>query len=104
MDADNIPGCVAVHYDVSLDEARETFASWGFVGITNLRKASEPMNCNDARTAAKQGADAGNAAGYTWKGAWEWAYLSHVCVLYYFDYTGYTGALAKGGDPKWIGG
>ena len=102
MDDSNIPGAFAVHYDVPLAEARKVFEGRGFVGITNLAYASDPMDCNQARTAAMQGAMAGNAHGYHWIGDYESNVLAR-CRVYRFDYTGYDGPTLKGAPKEWIG-
>ena len=49
MSDDGSIHALIVHYDRPLQEARSYFESLGFVGIRNLVKRKEPLNCNDAR-------------------------------------------------------
>ena len=68
----------AVHYDTTLEAAREHFESQGFRGIESITK-SKPINCNTARQEVSDTAKEGGPD-WWWQGAWD--YSAGTCAIY----------------------
>ena len=84
---DGVYHVLAVHYDIeSVADMVKHFQDLGFVGVRNMHKDPEPINCNDART------EVYNAAKKT--GAY-WFFIGNydattgkACRIYRFDADG----------------
>ena len=80
--------CLAVHWNVPLEDAQRHFTEWGFEGIADFKQDCV-LNGNDARTKARDNAiDRG--AMYFWVGSYDWG-VTRDSAIYEFSYSVYTG-------------
>lgn len=93
VNIDNNPTVVAVHWNVDLKTAKETFKNWGFNNITNFSKESI-LNGNAARTEAIAIAKKQNIK-YYFNGSYDFG-ATEDSAIYKFEYSSYTGDLIDG--------
>jgi len=74
---------LAVHYDISEQEAVEHFQDLGFTGVRDLHKDPEPINCNTARTQTVIAAKKDDDTEWWWTGNYDWN-TGNVCRIYRF--------------------
>ena len=84
---------IAVHYDVSVVDAKHHFESAGFNGIHHLEHLDRDLNCNEARRRALDAAKRGEGCCF-WQGGWD--YSANHCALFTFRFTSYDGPTFSG--------
>ena len=74
---------LAVHYDISEQEAIKHFQDLGFTGVRDMHKDPEPINCNTARTQTYNAAKEEDDTEWYWVGNYD-ATLGKACRIYKF--------------------
>ena len=73
----------AVHYRASLPDAMREFKARGFDGIRNMTRLVDDVDCNTARSDARDAYVQCKVGGYNWEGAWDFS--AGRCSVYAFD-------------------
>ena len=97
--------CFGVHWNTSLNAARDQFEKWGFKGITNFAHFAGPLNGNDARKqVVAEAKRQGDGHKYYFVGNYDWG-VTRDSAIYKFNYSGYAGHLSDGsGDWEYFAG
>ena len=101
---DDDPKCYAVHWWKRTDaEVIGTSQSWGFNGITNLKREGGHINGNAARKEVVAIAKKQDCKWF-FRGSYDWN-VDADAQIYSFNYSSYTGDLHDGtGDWKTFAG